>query len=166
MAVTHAVSDKSYVRGLLVCRLWPTYCSSISLNQTIEMIWVLVLGCVFVELWSSVTQYLCVSLQEGCHPRRYPIVATSLTAAVMVNKPQALWFFAVIAARHWEYKIQMTLKCFPLQLEPSSHYSQSQSWHCSRCRSVVVCYALLRCSLIFLLHLPPLLLCAPSPPLA
>ncbi len=41
------------------------------------------------ELWSSVTWHLCTSLQEGCYPSRYPIAATSLTAAVRVNKHQA-----------------------------------------------------------------------------
>lgn len=135
--------------ALLVCRLCPTSLNFSQRNCRND-------GCVLVELsnpvTSPVTQHLCVLLQEGCHPRRYPIVAASLTAAVMVNKHQALWFFTVIAARHWEHRIQMTLKCFLLQLEPSSHYSQSRSWQCSRCSSMVVRYALLRCSLIFLLH--------------
>lgn len=60
-----------------------------SLNQTLPTIWAPVLSCVLAELWSSVTQHLHISLQEGCYPSRYPIVATSLTAAVMVNKHQA-----------------------------------------------------------------------------
>ena len=63
----------------------------------------------------------------------------------------------------------MTLKCFPLQREPSSHYSQSRSWQCSRCRSLVVRYAqppwLPLFFFFFFFFLPPPPPPPPPPPL-
>lgn len=82
------------------------------------------LGCVPAELWSSVSRHLHVSLGEGCHPIRCPIVATSHPAAVVVNKhPAPLVLLLVLPGT----ERRTTLKCFPLQREPSRHYSQSWS---------------------------------------
>lgn len=58
------------------CMSWDTL-SSIFLYQTFSTIWALILSCVLSELWSSITGHLHISLQEGCSPSRYPIVATS-----------------------------------------------------------------------------------------
>lgn len=47
------------------------------------------LGCVFAELRSSAARHLHILLREGNLPSRHPMAATSLTAAVVVNKQQA-----------------------------------------------------------------------------
>lgn len=88
-------------------------------------------------------------------PSWHPVRATSLTAAVVVNKRQAssvLQHYRCRATRAPNTDDAQTASL--LRQEPSSRSAQSRSRRCSRCRSAAVHYAWLRSSLLFPPHPP------------
>lgn len=110
---------------LLSLSVSPSVCHWImswdTLHQTFPTIWALRLSCALALCSSNPAS----ALQKSHYPSWYPTVATSLTAAVMVNKHQAPSLLAVIAAGHQESKRQMTLKCLQLQRELSSYAARA-----------------------------------------
>lgn len=82
LCVIKCVSD-----ALLVCGSSPKIhvAQILQTKTTKKTIWVVFL----LNSGARVVQHLPVSLREGTLPSRHPITATSLTAAVVVNKLQA-----------------------------------------------------------------------------
>lgn len=139
---------------------------SISPNQTVEMMWVLVLGCVLVELSSSVTPAsVCIAARGlpskavshcgsqphcSCHGKQAPgpLVLRSYCCKALgaQNTDDAQMLPATAGAVK------------PLQSKPELTVQPSQICGCSLCTAALLPH--------FSPSPPPLLLHSPAPPLA
>lgn len=88
--------------------------------------WALVLSCL-AELWSSVTRHPRISLQEGCCPKPVPHRGNQPYCSCRGKQAPGLVPLRFCCRAPGCTKGRMTLKCFPLERQPSNHYIHSPS---------------------------------------